>query len=96
MLLTAFTVVLRSVTLCARSPARLAAACCADGDDGVAVGDDGVAVAEADNDCRWAAGDVLGVPAAAWLWWNGCTMSAVAAPPAARSATTPITSSQRV
>jgi hypothetical protein len=55
-----------------------------------------VAVAEADNDCRWAAGDVLGVPAAAWLWWNGCTMSAVAAPPAARSATTPITSSQRV
>jgi hypothetical protein len=53
-------------------------------------------VAEADNDCRWAAGDVPGVPAAAWLWWNGCTMNTVAAPPAARSATTPITSGQRV
>src|ERR1700691_2652117 len=103
MLLTAFTVELRSVTLCARSPARLAAACGADGDDGVAVADDavagaddGVAVAEADNDCRWAAGDVPGVPAAAWLWWNGCTMNTVAAPPPARSATTPITSGQRV
>jgi hypothetical protein len=67
MLLTAFTMELRSVTLCARSPARLAAACCSDCDDAVAVADDGVAVAEADNDRRGAAGDVLAVVAAAWL-----------------------------
>ena len=65
MLLTAFTVEPRSVTLCARSPARLAAACCADddgvaaADDGVAVADDGVAAAEADRQSSRPQVDVL-------------------------------------